>query len=278
MAEEHKLDLSHVQGTGSKGRITKQDVIDHLASHTTSVPQDSGEPPQRLKSNLLPVTTIRKQIAERMQQSKQISPHVLTVMEADMSRVAAHRSANQSKFEESGVHLTFTAYFIAAIAEGLKTHPLVNSTWTEEGIRVQSEINVGMATSLGEEGLIVPVLRHADEMSLLGIAREINDLAGRARSKKLLPEEVRGGTFTITNHGTGGSLFAMPIINQPQCGILGIGKIQKRPLVVSDAAGNDAIAIRPMVFLSFVFDHRILDGASADAFLVVVRDALEQWC
>jgi len=142
---------------------------------------------------------------------------------------------------------------------------------------VQPEINIGMATSLGEEGLIVPVLRRADELSLLGMARAVNDLAGRARARKLRPEEVRDGTFTLTNHGTGGSLFAMPIINQPQCGILGVGALHKRPVVVSDAAGNDAIAIRPMVYLSFVFDHRILDGASADAFLEKVKGVLEAW-
>jgi 2-oxoglutarate dehydrogenase E2 component (dihydrolipoamide succinyltransferase) len=134
-----------------------------------------------------------------------------------------------------------------------------------------------MATSLGDEGLIVPVLRRADELSLLGIARAVNDLSERARTRKLRPEEVRDGTFTLTNHGSGGSLFAMPIINQPQCGILGVGVIQKRPVIVADLTGNDAIAIRPMVYLSFVFDHRILDGASADAFLSKVKEILEIW-
>jgi 2-oxoisovalerate dehydrogenase E2 component (dihydrolipoyl transacylase) len=210
-----------------------------------------------------------------MQQSKQISPHVLTVMEADMSRVVAHRAANKSAFAADGVNLTYTAYFMAAIAAALKAAPLVNSSWTEQGILLHGEINIGMATSLGEEGLIVPVLRRADELSLLGIARAVNDLATRARSKKLRPEEVRDGTFTLTNHGTGGSLFAMPIINQPQVGILGVGVIKKRAIVVTDADGNDAIAIRPMVYLSFVFDHRILDGASADAFLAQVKETLE---
>jgi 2-oxoglutarate dehydrogenase E2 component (dihydrolipoamide succinyltransferase) len=201
----------------------------------------------------------------------------MTVMEADMRRVTAHRAANKAEFTSNGVNLTYTAYFISAIAAGLKAQPLVNSSWTEQGILVHPEINIGMATSLGDEGLIVPVLRRADELSLLGIARAVNDLAARARSHKLHPEEVRGGTFTLTNHGVGGSLFAMPIINQPQCGILGVGALQKRVQVVTDASGNDAIAIRPMLYLSFVFDHRILDGASADAFLMQVKGTLEAW-
>jgi 2-oxoglutarate dehydrogenase E2 component (dihydrolipoamide succinyltransferase) len=196
-------------------------------------------------------------------------------MEADMSHVVAHRTANKAAFAADGVNLTYTAYFIVAIAAALRAHPLVNSSWTEQGILLRGEINIGMATSLGEEGLIVPVLRRADELSLLGIARSVNDLAARARSKRLRPEEVRDGTFTLTNHGISGSLFAMPIINQPQCGILGVGAMQKRAVVVSDAAGNDAIAICPMVYLSFVFDHRILDGTSADAFLMKVKEALE---
>jgi 2-oxoglutarate dehydrogenase E2 component (dihydrolipoamide succinyltransferase) len=212
-----------------------------------------------------------------MQQSKQISPHVMTVMEADMSRVVAHRTANKPAFAADGVNLPYTTYFIAAIAAGLKAQPLVNSSWTGQGILVHAEINVGMAASLGEEGLIVPVLRRVDELSLLGIARAVNDLAARARSHKLRPEEVRDGTFTLTNHGVGGSLFAMPIINQPQCGILGVGALQKRAVVVSGVDGNDAIAIRPMIYLSFVFDHRILDGASADAFLARVKETLEKW-
>jgi len=275
IAAENNLDLSQVQGTGLNGRITKQDVLASLDkpkeySDTWKITPGAG-------GTLLPVSTIRKQIAERMLQSRDTSPHVLTVMEADMSKVVAHRAANKSSYSADGVNLTFTAYFMAAIASALKTYPLVNSSWTEEGILVHPEVNVGMATSLGEEGLIVPVLRRVDELSLLGIARAVNDLAERARTKKLVPEEVRGGTFTLTNHGISGSLFAMPIINQPQVGILGVGAIQKRAVVVSDPAGNDAIAVLPMVYLSFVFDHRILDGASADAFLAKVKETLVEW-
>jgi len=275
IAAENNLDLSQVQGTGLNGRITKQDVLASLdkskeSSDTRKINPGAG-------GTLLPVSTIRRQIAERMLQSRDTSPHVLTVMEADMSKVVAHRAANKSSYSADGVNLTFTAYFMAAIASALKTYPLVNSSWTEEGILVHPEVNVGMATSLGEEGLIVPVLRRVDELSLLGIARAVNDLAERARTKKLVPEEVRGGTFTLTNHGISGSLFAMPIINQPQVGILGVGAIQKRAVVVSDPAGNDAIAVLPMVYLSFVFDHRILDGASADAFLAKVKETLAEW-
>jgi len=275
IAAENNLDLSQVQGTGLNGRITKQDVLASLdkpkeSSDTRKINPGAG-------GTLLPVSTIRRQIAERMLQSRDTSPHVLTVMEADMSKVVAHRAANKSSYSADGVNLTFTAYFMAAIASALKTFPLVNSSWTEEGILVHPEVNVGMATSLGEEGLIVPVLRRVDELSLLGIARAVNDLAERARTKKLVPEEVRGGTFTLTNHGISGSLFAMPIINQPQVGILGVGAIQKRAVVVSDPAGNDAIAVLPMVYLSFVFDHRILDGASADAFLAKVKETLVEW-
>ncbi|MBM3153617.1 MAG: 2-oxo acid dehydrogenase subunit E2, partial [Chloroflexi bacterium] len=250
MAAEYNIDLSQVRGAGLNGRITKQDILSYLERSVTkpvNVSLETEGHGTATRGMLLPITSVRKQIAERMRHSKQISPHVLTVMEADMSRVAAHRAANKAAFVADGVNLTYTAYFMTAIAAGLKAHPLVNSTWTEQGILVQPEINIGMATSLGEEGLIVPVLRRADELSLLGMARAVNDLAGRARARKLRPEEVRDGTFTLTNHGTGGSLFAMPIINQPQCGILGVGALHKRPVVVSDAAGNDAIAIRPMV-------------------------------
>ena len=296
LAAEYGVDLSQVRGTGLGGRITKRDVLEFVERREQR--EESGEQraersEQRGESagmeqaaaavvpapgdQLIRHSTVRKQIAERMVASKRISPHVLTVMEADLSRVVAHRAANKAAFEREGVNLTFTAYFVSAIVTALKANPLVNSTWTDEGLLLHRDINIGMATSLGEEGLLVPVIKNADHLSLLGIARAVNDLAARARSKKLTPDEVKGATFTLTNHGTAGSLFAMPIINQPQCGILGTGTIQKRPVVVTDAEGNDSIAIRPMVYLSFVFDHRILDGASADAFLAKVKEVLERW-
>ena len=161
---------------------------------------------------------------------------------------------------------------MSAIVAGLKAYPMVNSSWSDEGVLIHKNINIGMAASLGEEGLIVPVIKGADNLSLLAMARSVNDLANRARNKKLQPDEVKGGTFTLTNHGISGSLFAFPVINQPQCGILGVGAMQKRVIVI-----DDAIAIRPMVYLSFVFDHRILDGASADWFLAKVKETLENW-
>ncbi len=206
-----------------------------------------------------------------MVRSKQTSPHVTTVFEFDFSAVAAHRKANKDAFARDGVRLTFTAYIVAATIQALKTYPMVNSSWSDEGILLKREINIGMATAI-DDGLIVPVIKHADGLNLLGLARTINDLADRARNKQLKPDEVRGGTFSLTNHGTTGSLFATPIINQPQCGILGIGAIVKRVKVI-----DDAIAIRPLAFVSFTFDHRILDGAAADNFVVAIKGQIEGW-
>ena len=278
IAAEHGVNLQEVQGTGLHGRITKNDVLNFVERG-----KQQAAPAARPSAPISPVvplmgdqlikhTVIRRQIAEHMVMSKHTSPHVLTVMEADMSRVTRHRSASKEMFARDGVKLTFTAYFIMAIVAGLKAYPNVNSSWAEEGILVHKAVNIGMATSLGEEGLIVPVIKGADNLSLLAMARAVNDLATRARSKKLQADEVKGGTFTLTNHGVSGSLFAFPVINQPQCGILGVGAMQKRVVVV-----DDAIAIRPMVYLSFVFDHRILDGASADWFLMKVKETLENW-
>ena len=279
-AAEHGVNLGQVQGTGLNGRITKNDVINYVESRKSKVETHSPQPanlqPATLKptegDQLIKHTVIRKSIAEHMVMSKRTSPHVLTVMEADMSRVSKHRAANKSAFEKDGVNLTFTAYFMTAIVAGLKAYPIANSSWSDEGVLIHKNINIGMATSLGEEGLIVPVIKGADNHSLLAMARSVNDLANRARNKKLQPDEVKGGTFTLTNHGISGSLFAFPIINQPQCGILGVGAMQKRVIVI-----DDAIAIRPMIYISFVFDHRILDGASADWFLAKVKETLENW-
>ncbi len=285
IAAEQGVDLSQVHGTGSNGRITKNDVLDFIETgkvaqnaarmHTLGKAEGSHPAPIAALTDgdeFIKHSTIRRQIAEHMAMSQKTSPHVLTVMESDMSKVSAHRAANKETFAREGINLTFTAYFIAAIVAGLKAYPMTNSSWTEEGVLLHKAINIGMATSLGEEGLIVPVIKNADNLSLLATARAVNDLAERARVRKLQPDEVRGGTFTLTNHGISGSLFAFPIINQPQCGILGVGAIQKRVLVV-----DDAIAIRPMVYLSFAFDHRILDGASADWFLMKVKEILDNW-
>ncbi len=292
MAAENHLDVSRLHGTGLGGRVTKQDVQDALSSRVAppaAQPAPAiipGAPAahdlqqatavEAISGEVLPLSSVRRQIAERMLQSIHTSPHVLTVMEADLTCILAHQAQHKESFAAEGIRLTLTAYFISAIASALRAHPLVNASWTDAGILLHRQINIGMAVSLGDAGLIVPVIKNADSLSLIGLARAINDLAERARAKKLLPDEVKGGTFTLTNHGTGGSLFAFPIINQPQVGILGTGTLQKRAVVVTDANnGSDAIAIRPMLYLSFVFDHRILDGASADSFLSDVKKSLE---
>jgi len=298
IARENQVDLQQVTGTGQGGRISRKDVLAFIETHPTTVasipiwetPADgdlfrptelmfktaptetSVLPVKGQGDQLIPHTTIRRSIAEHMLKSKTISPHVTTVMEVDLSRVVAHRSANKAAFAKDGANLTYTAYFMAAIVAALKVYPLVNSSWTDEGVLLHSAINIGMATSLGTDGLIVPVIKAADGLSLLALTRAVNDLAQRARDRKLLPDEVKGGTFTLTNHGISGSLFATPIINQPQCGILGVGVVQKRAVVI-----NDAIAIRQMVYVSLTFDHRILDGASADWFLAKVVDVLQNW-
>lgn len=277
IAAEHGVDLSQVNGTGLNGRITKNDVLAFVESRGSKVEGRTSQPaifqPSNLQAGtLIKHSTMRKSIAQHMVDSKRTSPHVLTVMEADMSRVAKHRATNKAAFERDGVKLTFTAYFMMAIVAGLKAFPQTNASWTDEGLLIHKNINLGMAVSLGEDGLIVPVIKGADNLSLLAMARSINDVANRARTKKLQPDEVKGGTFTLTNHGVSESLFAFPVINQPQAGILGVGAMQKRVVVI-----DDAIAIRPMVYMSFVFDHRILDGASADWFLAKVKDTLENW-
>jgi 2-oxoglutarate dehydrogenase E2 component (dihydrolipoamide succinyltransferase) len=288
LAGEHGIDLSRVTGTGLEGRITKKDIERVVAaggadplgapaapaalSSAPAAPSIGPAAGQPVPGTVMKLDTMRKSIAKHMVESKHTSPHVTTIMEVDLSAVTAHRARHKEQFAHDGANLTFTAYFVAAVVAGLKAYPILNSSWTEEGIAIHRDINIGMATALEGGGLIVPVIKQADGLSLLGIARAVNDLAERARAKKLTPDEVRGGTFTITNHGTSGSLFATPIINQPQCGILGVGMIQKRAVVI-----HDAIAIRPMVYIGLTFDHRMLDGAVADYFLGTVKKALEEW-
>lgn len=278
IAAERGVNLSQVTGTGLNGRITKNDVLAFAGNRESGVVAPAAEPSNLQPANvitgdeLIKHTNMRRSIAQHMLDSKRTSPQVLSVMEADLSRVLKHFAANEAAFARDGLTLTLTSYFMMAIVAGLKAYPIVNSSWSDEGILIHKEINIGMAVSLGDEGLIVPVIKDADNLSHLAMGRAVNDLAKRARAKKLQPDEVKGGTFTLTNHGTGKSLFSFPILNQPQCGILGTGIMQKRAVVI-----DDAIAIRPMIYLSFVFDHRILDGASADWFLGKVKETMENW-
>lgn len=248
---------------------------------TRPSPAAPAAEPTAMPGELQKLDPVRSRIAEHMVRSKHTSPHVTTVMEADLGRVIAHRNTHKASFERDGANLTFTAYFVAASVEALKQVPIVNSSWTEEGVLLHQQVNIGVAVSLGERGLIVPVVKNADQLSLLAIARSVNDLATRARQRQLQPDEVQGGTFTITNHGVSGSLIATPIINQPQCAILGVGVLQKRPVVVETRGPtgevSDTIAVRPMAYLTLTFDHRIIDGAIGDHFLATVVDRLQSW-
>jgi 2-oxoglutarate dehydrogenase E2 component (dihydrolipoamide succinyltransferase) len=239
---------------------------------TAQVEPDAAAPLPE-DAEIIPVSSMRRSIAEHMVRSRRIAPHVTTVFEADVSRIVAHRERRKADFERQGVKLTYTPYFVQAAVAGLQAVPAVNGSYAESGIVIHQRIHIGVAVAL-EEGLIVPVVRDADEKNLLGLARAVNDLSERARMRRLKPDETQGGTFTITNHGVGGSLFATPIINQPQAAILGVGAIQKRAVVISQG-GVDAIAIRPMCYLSLTIDHRLLDGAIADRFLAAMKEFLE---
>lgn len=260
MAREHGIDLSSVQGTGVGGRVTKKNVLDFIAQSgvQAKIVATGGEP--SMGEELLTFTQMRKTIADRMVKSKQTSAHVTTFFEADFSAIAEFRKDQ---------NLTYLPFVLRAATRAIRDVPIVNSSWGEQGILVKKDIHIGIATAL-EEGLLVPVVRHVDRKGLKQLANEIADLAERARSKKLRPEEVQGGTFTITNHGGFGSLFSTPIIYQPQIAILGVGAIQDRAVVI-----DDAIAIRPMGYLSLSFDHRVIDGATADQFMAKVRHYLE---
>jgi 2-oxoisovalerate dehydrogenase E2 component (dihydrolipoyl transacylase) len=296
IAREHALDVTQIAGSGLGGRVTKRDVL--------AVVERRGEADEKLPVTpaqtdaakvggysalvdlspdemLQPLSAMRRAIAQHMLLSKQTSPHVTTVFEVDMAAVVQHRERHKTTLAMRGVKLTFTPYFVAAVSAALRATPLANSRYSEQGIVLNQRIHIGVAVAVAN-GLLVPVIRDADEKNLAGLARSVGDLAERARTGKLLPDELRGGTFTITNHGVGGSLIGTPIINQPQAGILGIGAIVKRPVVRSNRSSllpsaDDAIVIRPMCYLSFSFDHRILDGASADQFLTTVKETLENW-
>jgi 2-oxoglutarate dehydrogenase E2 component (dihydrolipoamide succinyltransferase) len=283
MAREHQIDLTRLSGTGQGGRVRKEDLLKHLESRPAEAPVKPPPAPPAAASQppaasfagrieIEPMSAMRKSIAEHMSASRRTSAHVTTVFEADVSRIVGAREAAKRLFErQEGLKLTYTPFFVRAVTEALKSHPSLNASIDGDRILYKKDYNIGVAVAL-EGGLIVPVIHHADEKSFLGLARAVGDLAERARNKKLKPEEVQGGTFTVTNPGPYGSLFGTPIINQPQVAILGVGGIHKRPIVV-----NDAIAVRSMVYLALSFDHRLVDGAVADRFMAEVKRRLEAW-
>jgi 2-oxoglutarate dehydrogenase E2 component (dihydrolipoamide succinyltransferase)/2-oxoisovalerate dehydrogenase E2 component (dihydrolipoyl transacylase) len=264
LAKEHGVDLGQVTGTGAGGRVTKKDILDFIGTQTAPPspaarpsPSTAGAAPEQI----LPLTPMRKTIAERMVKSRHTSAHVVTFFEADFGTIAKVRE---------GRGLTYLPFIIHAVAGALREEPLLNSSWSDAGIILKRDVNIGVAVAL-DEGLLVPVVRNAVGKTVTQLAKEAADLAERARAKRLNPEEVQDGTFTITNHGGFGSLFSAPIIHQPQIAIMGVGAVQKRATVI-----NDAIAIRPMAYLSLSFDHRVIDGATADRFMAKVKTNVER--
>jgi len=267
--DQHGLSPAAIAGSGQGGRITAHDIERHVSKALATPPAAAA--------SRLPHTAIRRRVAEHMARSLALAPHVTTLFEADLTRVLAHRSANAAAFEQQGARLTLTAYFVAACAQALGAHPMVNATYHEDALELHADANIGVGTALGNEGLIVPVIHRAQLLDLLGIARRLGQLVGAARLGRLAPQEVRGGTFTISNHGVGGSLLAAPIvINQPQVAILGVGKVERR-VVAFDAQGAEAIGVRSKCYLTLTIDHRALDAFQANAFLTHVVKALEQW-
>jgi len=289
IAREHNLDLSAVTGTGLGGRITKQDIMAFLdrgvpsaaTAATAAAPASAEAPrpsaPAAIPGDLVPMTQMRKIIAQRMIESRRTSAHVHAMFEVDLSRIVSLRNKLKSSFEQRhGARLTFMPFFVRAAIIALQQFPIVNASLEGESVRYHRHVNVGIAVAL-DWGLIVPVLKNADELNFLGLQRGITDLGERARGKKLKPEEVEGSTFTVTNPGQFGAVFGLPIINQPNSAIMGVGGITKMPLVVTDADGNDSIAIRSVVHLTLGYDHRLIDGAVADQFMAFVKKTLENW-
>jgi len=295
MVREYNIDLRQVKGSGAGGRITKQDLEGYMSAQGARTmaqsvapappapvqPAPALPPPalpplpraEQARTRVEPMSNMRTKIAEHMVFSKRTSAHVTTVHKVDMTRVARMRARNKAEVQSRyGFALTFLPFVTRAAAEALRAFPLVNSSVEGNNILYHNDINIGIAVAL-EHGLIVPVIRNADEKTVLGLQRAIVDLSTRARSRQLKPDEVQGGTFSITNFGSFGSVFATPVINQPQVAILGCGVVQKEPVVVED----DAIAIRSMAYLALTFDHRLIDGALADQFTARVKAALENW-
>jgi len=293
MAREHGIDLAQVQGTGAGGRISKKDIQAAIESGGAGAQQpgaapavaapggathaalENAVPRERMyfgHYEVQPMSVMRQRIAEHMVASKRVSPHVYSVEEVDVTKIVGLRAKSKEEFESKyQTKLTFMPFFVRACVEGLRAFPTVNASVDGTKVILHREINIGIAVAL-DWGLIVPVIKNAEEKNFLGIARAINDLAERARNKKLKPEEVQEGTFAITNPGVFGGLMGLPVINQPNVAILGLGAIQKRPVVV-----NDAIAIRSMVYLTMSYDHRVVDGAVSHQFLARVKQFLEDW-
>ncbi|RMG67103.1 MAG: 2-oxo acid dehydrogenase subunit E2 [Calditrichaeota bacterium] len=271
LLKQHNLDPSQITGTGQGGRITVEDVENFLRRQQAGAAAEEGIP-----SRKVPHSQMRKQIARHMVESMlKTAPHVTAVWEADMAAVMAHREKHREAFQRQGVRLTYTAYFVQAAVRALQAVPEVNSRWHEDYLEIFEDYNIGIAVAL-DDGLIVPVLHRAQELDLLETARRLQDLTERAREGRLRPHEVKNGTFSITNHGMTGSLIATPIINQPQSAILGIGKLEKR-MVVVEKDGQEAPEIRPRLYVTLTIDHRVLDGFKANQFLGAFVDALQQW-
>ncbi len=262
LLQEHSFVAADIVGSGRDGRVTAQDVTRHAAAAS---------------DERVPHTAMRRRVAEHMARSMADAPHVTTLFEADLTRVLAHRSRHAADYEARGARLTLTAYFISACARALVTHREVNATFHSDALELHGDVNIGVGTALGNKGLIVPVIHRAQELNLFSVAQQLGRLVEAARAGKLTPEDVRGGTFTLSNHGVGGSLLATPIvINQPQVAILGIGKVERRVCVL-DIDGVEAIGVRSMCYLTLTIDHRALDAFQANAFLSSVVGALEQW-
>jgi 2-oxoglutarate dehydrogenase E2 component (dihydrolipoamide succinyltransferase) len=293
IAEEHGVDISKLEGTGMSGRVTKNDILSYIESgakpSATPAPVVESRPTQQpiadvpappplkpaMGDRVEAMSVMRKKIAEHMVLSRRTSAHVTTVYEMDMTRIAKLRDTKRDEFfERTGTKLTFMPFIFEAVNKGLRKFPIFNAQVSGDQIIYKQDINLGMAVAL-DWGLIVPVIKRADDLSISGLARAANDLADRARIKQLKPDEVTGGTFTITNPGVFGGLFGTPIINQPQLAILGVGKIEKRAKVLTTPDGDDFIGIRWMAYFALSFDHRVIDGADAERFLAYVKDQLE---
>jgi 2-oxoglutarate dehydrogenase E2 component (dihydrolipoamide succinyltransferase) len=274
IAKEHNVDISSLQGSGVGGRVTKHDILDYLDQRPAGAPSPqvhipAFKPGERVE--IAPMGVMRKKIAEHMVLSRRTAAHVHSVFEVNFARTAQLREQKKAEYERQGTKLTFLSFIARAVVESLAAFPVLNSSLDGDNIVYKKDINLGIAVAL-DWGLIVPVVKNADDKSLLGLSRAIADVAARARAKQLKPEEVQGGTFTITNPGVFGAQFGMPIINQPQMAILGVGAIEKRAVVM-----DDAIAIRPMGYLTLGYDHRLIDGAVADQFLSRLKDILENF-